>query len=201
MLLPDHRIRALAESGRLVIHPWRPDLLQPASIDVTLGDEFVWRGRDDMRLLPTVTVAPWARSNRSVAQWVEHRHAGPLDLLPGQFVLATTREYVALPDDISAQVDGKSTWGRRGLMIHCTAGWVDAGFRGTITLEVANLSQEIIPLTPGDPIGQIKFFRMEAPADRPYGHPSLQSRYQGQLGATPARDKPGATPPEREPAA
>jgi dCTP deaminase len=155
MLLPDHRIRALVEAGELGISPWRPELLQPASVDVTRGSQFVVNG------------AP---------RWCE------VTLHPGRFVLGHTTERVRIPDYLAAQVDGKSTWGRRGLLIHSTAGWIDPGFEGQITLELSNVSSEKIVLTAGVPIAQLVIFRMESAAERPYS-----GKYQGQTGVTPAR--------------
>lgn len=156
MLLPDHRIRALVEAGELGIDPWWPHLLQPASVDVTLGDQFIING--------------------------EPRRACELILFPGSFALAHTRQHISLPPDLAAQVDGKSTWGRRGLLIHSTAGWIDPGFQGQITLELSNVSSQKIVLTPGVPIAQLVVFRMESAAERPYA-----GKYQGQTGVTPAR--------------
>lgn len=179
MLLPDHEIVSAVESGRVGIQPWDPSLVQPASLDLRLGEGFYIRGPEERAELPN--------GMQLVARAQEFRHDGPLDLVPGQFALAHTLETVTLPADIAGRVEGKSSWGRLGLMIHTTAGWVDPGFTGAITLELANVSAETICLEPGKPIGQLSFMRLTSPAARPYGAPGLGSHYQGQQGATPSR--------------
>ena len=112
----------------------------------------------------------------------------PFILHPGEFVLGTTLERLTLPDDIVARIEGKSSLGRLGLLIHATAGFVDPGWsNGQITLELSNVAPLPIRLWPGMKIAQLSFMRMDAPAERPYGHPELGSKYQGQKGPTPSR--------------
>lgn len=168
MLLPDHEIHAAITSGHIRVDPYDPSLVQPASLDIRLGDRFHRRVPAD---------------GGPLGVWLE----GPTRLPPGAFLLGHTLETVTLPDDIAARVEGRSTLGRIGLLTHATAGWVDPGFHGSITLELANLSAEPITLTPGQSIGQLCFFRMASPVVRPYGSPGLGSKYQGQQGPTPAR--------------
>lgn len=189
MLLPDHEIAALVDAGRIGIDPWDPTLVQPASLDIRLGEEFLGRVRE-----PGTMVLGGGRVWMTPARMVDRTHRGPLDLRPGEFVLAHTLETVTLPADIAGRVEGKSSWGRLGLMIHTTAGWVDPGFSGAITLELFNVSSENIPLVPGKPIGQLSFMAATSPAARPYGSPGI-GHYQGQHGATPSRF---ATPPAME---
>ena len=112
---------------------------------------------------------------------------------PGEFVLGRTEEWVELPDDIVARIEGKSSLGRLGLIVHATAGFVDPGWKGTLTLEITNLTRVPIVLWPGKPIAQLSFMTLDAPAERPYGHPELGSHYAGQVEATESRF--GAAPP------
>jgi dCTP deaminase len=152
------RIReGIRRSGPLRITPYNPTQLQPASYDLRLGDAFI--GAMDHRfLVPTVTT-----------------------LDPHHFLLAHTEEVIHLPDWLGARVEGKSSWARKGLFTHTSAGWIDPGFHGQITLELFNASSEPIPLTPGDLISQISFYLLSSPAERPYGK---RNHYQGQMGAT-----------------
>jgi dCTP deaminase len=174
MLLPDHEIAAAVEAGRIGIDPWDPRLVQPASLDIRVGEEF------------TARVYEPAPDENSVGRWVTRVHHGPFDLRPGKFALAHTLETVTLPADLAGRVEGKSSLGRLGLIIHTTAGWIDPGFTGEITLELRNVAEETIPLVPGQRIGQLNFMRLTSPAKRPYGSPGLGSHYQGQRGVTPS---------------
>jgi len=122
---------------------------------------------------------------------VEATQEEPFVLHPGEFVLAATVETLALPDDVVARLEGKSSLGRLGLLIHSTAGYIDPGWEGTITLELSNVANLPILLTPGMAIGQVSFMMMTTPVDRPYGSPGLGSRYQGQKGPTPSRSHLG----------
>ncbi len=167
-MLSDGTIRQLVQDRRIGIWPEPGDAAyQPASVDLNLGGHFL-------------------RQHRRME--IDAKPGDVLTLLPGECVLAHTAQEIAVPDDLVARVEGKSTWGRRFLMVHATAGFIDPGFRGQITLELHNLSPEAIVLTVGDPIAQISFEYLDAPAQRPYGSPGLGSHYQGQTGATAAPD-------------
>jgi dCTP deaminase len=177
-VLSDGTIRRLAEEGRIVIDPWNPDLVQPASVDLTLGDSFrVFHNHRtsaiDLRDPPT--------------NLTEEVTGEMFVIHPGEFVLGVTREYVELPDDIVARIEGKSSLGRLGLIVHATAGFVDPGFKGTLTLEITNLTRVPIKLYPGLLIAQLSFMTLDAPAERPYGSEALGSHYQGQTAATESR--------------
>ena len=173
-VLSDRDIRRELESGRVVIRPYAPADLQPSSVDLHLDASFrVFRNNryafiDVRDLQPDLTelvrVAPDER-------FILH---------PGEFVLAQTLEWIELPDDLVVRLDGKSSLGRLGLLIHSTAGYVDPGWKGTLTLELSNVANLPIALYAGMKIGQISFFQMTSPVDRPYGSPELGSKYQGQ---------------------
>jgi dCTP deaminase len=151
------------------INPFDLDLVQPASYEVTLADDYLKQLHPEVEGWDDFREETWSTRN-----WIE----------PGDFILASTAETVHLPDDITAQVNGKSSLGRQGLTVHVTAGFIDAGFEGTITLELANLSRRTILLEPGQKIAQLAFFRMDGPAMRPYGSEGLGSHYQNQQGPT-----------------
>jgi dCTP deaminase len=176
--LSDGTIRRLVDAGRIVIDPWDPELVQPASVDLRLGNSFrVFHNHRtsaiDLREPPTnLTEAVTGE------MFVIH---------PGEFVLGVTEEYVELPDDIVARIEGKSSLGRLGLIVHATAGFVDPGFKGTLTLEITNLTRVPIKLYPGLLIAQLSFMTLDAPAERPYGSEALGSHYQGQTAATESR--------------
>jgi len=179
--LSDGTIRRLVEEGRIAIDPWDPQLVQPSSVDLRLGDSFrVFHNHRvtaiDLRKVPTnlteeVTVAP-------DEAFVIH---------PGEFCLGRTLEWVELPDDVVARVEGKSSVGRLGLIVHATAGFVDPGWKGTLTLELNNLTRVPIKLYAGLLIAQLSFMALDRPAERPYGSPELGSHYQGQVAATESR--------------
>ena len=178
-VLSDGTIRRLAEEGRIVIEPWDPSLVQPASVDLRLGDLFrVFHNHRtaaiDLRDPPTNL------TEEVVSEDVFVIH-------PGEFVLGRTLERVELPDDIVARIEGKSSIGRLGLIVHATAGFVDPGFKGTLTLEITNLTRVPIKLYPGLLIAQLSFMTLDAPAERPYGSEALGSHYQGQTAATESR--------------
>jgi dCTP deaminase len=180
-VLSDGTIRRLAEEGRIVIEPWEPGLVQPASIDLRLGDSFrVFHNHRaaaiDLREPPT-----------NLTEEVTIDEGVPFVIHPGEFVLGRTLERVELPDDIVARIEGKSSIGRLGLIVHATAGFVDPGFQGTLTLEITNLTRIPIKLYAGLPIAQLSFMTLDAPAETPYGSAELGSHYQGQLAATESR--------------
>ena len=181
MVLSDRTIRELIESGRIRISPYDESDLQPSSIDVRLAERFqVFRNSRYPYIDPS-------REQEGLMEMAEASVEEPFVLHPGEFVLGATREYVGLPDDLVARLEGKSSLGRLGLLIHSTAGYIDPGFEGTLTLELSNVANLPIVLTPGMLIGQISFMRMTTPVERPYGSPELRSRYQGQVDPTPSR--------------
>jgi dCTP deaminase len=185
MVLSDRTIRELLASGRITIDPHRSEDVQPSSVDLHLGSRFqVFRNSRYPYIDPM-------REQVGLMDLVEATAEEPFVLHPGEFVLGATVERVGLPDDIVARLEGKSSLGRLGLLIHSTAGYIDPGFEGTITLELSNVANLPIVLTPGMAIGQISFMRMTTPVDRPYGSPGLGSRYQGQSDPTPSRSHLG----------
>lgn len=177
MILSDGSIRREISNGRLIIEPLEPQQIQPASVDVRLGDEFlVFRNH-------TCEVIDPFDKPADLMESVHVAEGEAFILHPGEFVLGTTLEAIGLPDDIVARVEGKSSLGRLGLLIHATAGFVDPGWtRGQITLELSNVATLPIKLWPGMKIGQLSFHTLDAPAERPYGHPELGSKYVGQSG-------------------
>ena len=180
-VLSDGTIRRLVEEGRIVIDPWDESLVQPASVDLRLGDSF--RVFHNHR----VTAIDLRDPPRNLTEEVEISDEAPFAIHPGEFVLGRTLESVALPDDVVARIEGKSSIGRLGLIVHATAGFVDPGFQGTLTLEITNLTRVPIKLYAGLPIAQLSFMALDAPAERPYGSPELGSHYQGQVAATESR--------------
>ena len=184
-VLSDGTIRRLAEEGRIVIEPWDPGLVQPASVDLRLGDSFrVFHNHRaaaiDLREPPT-----------NLTEEVVVAGDEPFVIHPGEFVLGRTLERVELPDDIVARIEGKSSIGRLGLIVHATAGFVDPGFKGTLTLEITNFNSVPIVLRTGLPIAQLSMMALDAPAERPYGHDELGSHYHGQVDATESRYEGG----------
>lgn len=180
MLVSDRDLPRLLASGELKVDPLDPELIQPSSIDVRLSNRFV-----DFTLAETV-IDPARHQPRLTAEHVL-ADGDVLDLEPGEFVLASTMEVIGLADHLAARLEGKSSLGRLGLAVHATAGFIDPGFLGAVTLELANLNRLPIRLYPGMPIGQLCVFRMTSPAVRPYGAAGLGSHYQGQRGPTPSR--------------
>ena len=176
MLLPDHQIAADINNGRIRIAPYRPQNLQPASIDLTLSNQFYYWPQTPLPPLDVCRAEPDgidAECNR-------------FEVAPGEFLLACTQELIELPDNIAARIEGKSSLGRLALMVHSTAGYVDPGFCGQLTLEIVNLSKRVIILTAGMPIAQLSFLQMSRPAAHPYGSRQAGSHYQGQTGPTPS---------------
>ena len=180
-VLSDATIVRLVAEGRIRIDPWDETLVQPASVDLRLGDSFrVFHNHRasaiDLRDPPT-----------NLTEQVLVGADEPFVIHPGEFCLGRTLEYVELPDDIVARIEGKSSLGRLGLIVHATAGFCDPGWKGTLTLELNNLTRVPIKLYPGLPIAQLSFMTLDAPARRPYGHADLGSHYQGQVEATESR--------------
>jgi dCTP deaminase len=181
MVLSDHTIREEIAAGRIVIEPFDDALVQPCSIDVTVGDSFrVFRNAR----YPYIDVK---QEMEDLTELVRVKQDEPFILHPGEFVLGVVAERVALPDDIVATLDGKSSLGRLGLVVHQTAGVIDAGFDGHITLELANVANLPITVYAGMRIAQLSFMTLTTPADNPYGSSSLGSKYQGQAEPTPSR--------------
>ena len=184
-VLSDGTIRRLVDDGRVVITPWDPGMVQPASVDLRLGSSF--RVFHNFRV-PAIDLAD---PPTNLTELVELAEGDSFVIHPGEFVLGRTEEYVELPDDIVARIEGKSSLGRLGLIVHATAGFVDPGFKGTLTLEITNLTRVPIILWPGKPIAQLSFMGLDTPAERPYGHPDLGSHYHGQVDATESRYEGG----------
>lgn len=170
MILSDRDIRAAMQrlENPLIIDPgFAPERLQPASLELTMAGTTYSPLRDR-------EYGPYPLGSLGVLE-------------PGDFVLGHTAETVHIPTDLVAQVNGKSSWARKGLIVHTTAGFIDPGFRGQITLEFKNLGEQVIKIPVGAPICQLVFFQMTSPAERPYGSVGLGSHYQGQRGPTPSR--------------
>jgi dCTP deaminase len=173
-VLSDRDIRASIEAGQVVIRPYDPADLQPSSVDLHLDHSFrVFRNNR----YPFIDVR---KPQPDLTELVTIGDDEPFILHPGEFVLGQTLEWVELPNDLVSRLEGKSSLGRLGLLIHSTAGYVDPGWKGNLTLELSNVANLPIALYFGMKIGQISFFRMSSPVDRPYGSPSLGSKYQGQ---------------------
>ncbi len=181
MVLSDRSIRTEIEDGRIVIDPFEERLIQPSSVDVRVDRRFrVFRNSR----YPYIDVR---QPMDGLTEPVEVEGGEPFILHPGEFVLGQTLERVGLPDDLVARLEGKSSLGRLGLLIHSTAGFVDAGFSGNLTLELSNVANLPITIYHGMPIGQISFMRMDGPVERPYGSQATRSKYQGQDEPTPSR--------------
>lgn len=181
MLLSDRDILAQVDSGRISIDPWDAEFVQPSSVDVRL-DRF-FRMFDNHRY----PVIDPAAEQQDLTRLVDVGNQEPFVLHPGEFVLGATYEQVALPNDIAARLEGKSSLGRLGLLTHSTAGFIDPGFTGHITLELSNTATMPISLYPGMKVGQLCFFQLSSPALNPYGSGAAGSRYQGQRGPTASR--------------
>lgn len=181
MLLSDRDLRAEIEAGRLVLDPYDAELIQPSSVDVRLDRYFrVFNNQQYTHIDP-------ATQQDDLTVLVEPKGDDPFVLHPGEFVLGSTLEVVTLPDNLAGRLEGKSSLGRLGLLTHATAGFIDPGFNGHITLEFSNAANLPVTLWPGMKIGQLCVFRLSTPAEHPYGSEIYGSRYQGQRGPTPSR--------------
>jgi len=181
VLLSDRDIRAEVDSGRVRLEPYEPTMVQPSSIDVRLDRFFrVFENHRYPHIDP-------AQEQSELTREVEPFGDEPFILHPGEFVLGSTYEVVSLPDDVAARLEGKSSLGRLGLLTHSTAGFIDPGFSGHVTLELSNVATLPIKLYPGMKIGQLCFFRLTSPSEHPYGSAASGSRYQYQRGPTPSR--------------
>jgi dCTP deaminase len=181
VLLSDRDIRAEIESKRIGLEPYQADLIQPSSFDVRLDRYF---RLFDNHKYPFIDPA---EDQPELTRLVEARPDQAFILHPGEFVLGSTFELITLPDDIAARLEGKSSLGRLGLLTHSTAGFIDPGFSGHVTLELSNVATLPIKLWPGMKIGQLCFFRLSSPAEHPYGSGQYLSRYLGQRGPTASR--------------
>ncbi|ACU53027.1 deoxycytidine triphosphate deaminase [Acidimicrobium ferrooxidans DSM 10331] len=181
MILSDRSLRDALAAGRISVDPLSPGAIQPSSIDLRLDALFrVFRnysaGHLDLAAIPD-----------DLTELVEVPFGRAFMLHPGEFVLGSTIEHVRVGEDLVARLEGKSSLGRLGLLIHSTAGFIDPGFEGHVTLELSNVAQLPITLYPGMRVGQISFLQMTSPAEHPYGSAALASKYQGQRGPTPSR--------------
>jgi len=189
VILTDRSIRRHINQNHITIEPFpEDDAFQPASVELTLGDRFALPWETDRYAIERKWVAEnlehtkvWTAEAFAERTWTD------ICIGPDEFILGHTVETVKIPRDICAQVNGKSSLGRMGIQVHATAGFIDPGFVGQITLELKNMSKQPIWLKPGMRIAQLVFFMTVSAADRPYGHPELHSHYQGQTGAVRAR--------------
>ncbi len=181
MLLSDRDIRTQIDSGRVALDPYEADMIQPSSIDVRLDKFFrVFDNHKYASIDPSI-------EQPDLTRLVEVDSDKSFVLHPGEFVLGSTYESVTLPDDIAARLEGKSSLGRLGLLTHSTAGFIDPGFEGNVTLELSNTATLPINLWPGMKIGQLCFFQLSSPAEHPYGSGTYGSRYRGQRGPTASK--------------
>ncbi|OAP86131.1 deoxycytidine triphosphate deaminase [Peptidiphaga gingivicola] len=181
MLLSDRDILSYVDSGRVRLEPWDRQMIQPSSVDVHL-DRF-FRLFNNHRY----PVIDPAADQSELTRLVDVPAQGSFVLHPGEFVLGSTYETVTLADDVAARLEGKSSLGRLGLLTHSTAGFIDPGFSGHVTLELSNTATLPIILYPGMKVGQLCFFQLSSAADKPYGSGASGSRYQGQRGPTASR--------------
>lgn len=181
MLLSDRDIIAAQAEGRISLSPWEPAMVQPASVDVRL-DRFFRSFKNH-----SYTYVDPAEDQGELTELFEVAPDEPCILHPGEFLLGATWEYVKLDSTVAARLEGKSSLGRLGILTHSTAGFIDPGFEGHITLELSNVSTLPVKLWPGMKIGQMCFFQMSSPAENPYGSAKNGSHYQGQRGPTASR--------------
>lgn len=181
MLLSDRDIKSEVASGRVGIEPFQVEMVQPSSVDVRLDRFFrVFENHRYSEIDPSTEQPDLTREVEVGAD--EH-----FILHPGEFVLASTYEVITLPRDIAGRLEGKSSLGRLGLLTHSTAGFIDPGFSGHITLELSNVANLPVKLFPGMKIGQLCLFKLSSNAEHPYGSAVYGSRYQGQRGPTPSK--------------
>lgn len=181
MIFSDSTIKKAIADGKIVIDPFREDQVQPSSVDLRVDRYFrVFQNHRYPFIDPKT-------HQEDLTNMIEVEHDDPFILHPGEFVLGSTLERVALADDIVARLEGKSSLGRLGLLIHSTAGFVDPGWDGYLTLELSNVANLPIAIYPEMKIGQISFYQLSTPADHPYGTDAARSKYQGQRGPTASR--------------
>ncbi|AQX15557.1 deoxycytidine triphosphate deaminase [Tessaracoccus lapidicaptus] len=181
MLLSDRDILGEVHTGGILLDPWDPAMVQPSSVDVRLDKFFrVFENHRYPSIDPSI-------EQPDLTRLIETPADEPFVLHPGEFVLGSTFERVTLGSSVAARLEGKSSLGRLGLLTHSTAGFIDPGFSGHVTLELSNMATLPVKLWPGMKIGQLCFFRLSSPAEHPYGSAQYGSRYQGQRGPTPSR--------------
>jgi dCTP deaminase len=181
MIFSDRTIKERIEAGSILIDPYDPSMVQPSSVDLRCDPNFRVFENHRYALIDPKAPQDGLTTNVLVSD------SEPFILHPGEFVLGSTLETVGLADDIVARLEGKSSLGRLGLLIHSTAGFIDPGFKGQVTLELSNVANLPIAIYPRMKIGQISFYQMTTPAEFPYGSPELGSKYQGQSGPTPSQ--------------
>ena len=185
MLLSDRDIRSSVDARDIRLDPWDPAMVQPSSVDVRLDKYFrVFENHRYPSIDPSI-------EQPELTRLIEVDGGEAFVLHPGEFVLASTYETVTLGSAVAARLEGKSSLGRLGLLTHSTAGFIDPGFSGHVTLELSNMATLPVKLWPGMKIGQLCFFQLTSPAEHPYGSPQYGSRYQGQRGPTPSRSHLG----------
>ncbi|AQP48867.1 dCTP deaminase [Tessaracoccus aquimaris] len=181
MLLSDRDILAHVSAGEIGLDPWEPGMVQPSSVDVRLDKFFrVFENHKYPSIDPSI-------EQPELTRMIEVDAEEAFVLHPGEFVLGSTYEKVSLGPSVAARLEGKSSLGRLGLLTHSTAGFIDPGFSGHVTLELSNMATLPVKLWPGMKIGQMCFFQLSSPAEHPYGSSQYGSRYQGQRGPTPSR--------------
>ena len=181
MLLSDRDILAHVSAGEIGLDPWEPGMVQPSSVDVRLDKFFrVFENHKYPSIDPSI-------EQPELTRMIEVDAEEAFVLHPGEFVLGSTYEKVSLGPSVAARLEGKSSLGRLGLLTHSTAGFIDPGFSGHVTLELSNMATLPVKLWPGMKIGQLCFFQLSSPAEHPYGSSQYGSRYQGQRGPTPSR--------------
>jgi len=176
MILSDKTIKEEIAKGSIVIEPYHPECVQPSSVDVHLGNKFLIFNRVQHAVINI------KEKQEGLMEMVEVKESEPFILHPGEFVLGSTVERVKMPTHIAGRIEGKSSLGRLGLLIHSTAGYIDPGWDGNLTLELSNVSPLPITLYPNMKIGQISFLKMTTEVENPYGSEKLKSKYQGQEG-------------------
>jgi dCTP deaminase len=181
VILSDRSIRAALAEGRIVVDPLGDDAIQPSSVDVRVDNQFRVFANHRYPFIDVREPQP------ELTELIEVPDDEPFILHPGEFVLGATLERIKLPDDTVARLEGKSSLGRLGLLIHSTAGFIDAGFDGYVTLELSNVATLPITIYPGMKVGQFAFFQLDQPSQNPYGSDGTSSKYQGQRGPTPSR--------------
>ena len=185
-ILSDKDLKKCIDDGKLVIDPLTDEKqIQPSSIDMRIGDEF-----KVFRVIRKPFIDP--KDDDDIASYMESltvEDGEAFIIHPNEFALATTYEYVKVPDDLVARVEGRSSMGRLGVTMHVTAGYIDPGFEGKITLEISNIGAMPVALYPGQRVCQLVFETMTTPADKPYGHPDRNSKYMGQKSPESSRIK------------
>jgi len=181
MIFSDRTTKEAIAAGRIIIDPYDEEMVQPSSIDLRCANDFRVFENHRYALIDPKTDQPHLTAKVSASP------DKPFILHPGEFVLASTLEVVGLADDVVARLEGKSSLGRLGLLIHSTAGFIDPGFKGQVTLELSNVANLPIAIYPGMKIGQVSFYELSTPAEHPYGSAKAGSKYQGQTGPTPSR--------------